>query len=282
MLSLDLGPLALGVPQAILLGSLLLAVAVGWWLGRAQGVNPEGRLFALLVVAVVIARLVFILAYAEEYESAPWQVLDIRDGGFVPWPGILAALVLAGWWLWRRPRLRRPLGAGLTIGLAAWVGASYLWHMSESDSRLPALVLHDAQGAPVELEDHLGKPLVINLWATWCPPCRREMPVLAEFQRRAPEVTFLFVNEGERPQTVRAYLAKEDLALDNLLLDADSQLGQAVGSHALPTTLFYDADGRRLGVHLGEFSRASLAATLLSLDMLERLPTGDAAFVDRP
>ncbi len=114
----------------------------------------------------------------------------------------------------------------------------------------------------MELEDYVGKPLVVNLWATWCPPCRREMPVLAEAQRDNPELTILFVNQGEGQGVVNQYLEAEALGLDNVLLDSSGRLGQHVGSMALPSTLFYDAEGRQVGSHLGELSRASLARAL--------------------
>jgi thiol-disulfide isomerase/thioredoxin len=61
-----------------------------------------------------------------------------------------------------------------------------------------------------------GRPAVLNLWATWCGPCRVEMPVLATAQRDSRDVAFIFVNQGEAPETVRAWLAREGLALENV------------------------------------------------------------------
>jgi hypothetical protein len=88
------------------------------------------------------------------------------------------------------------------------------------------------------------------------------MPVLADAQRNNPELTILFVNQGEGQGEVSRYLEAEALGLDNVLLDTGGRLGQRVGSMALPTTLFYDAEGRQVGSHLGELSRASLARAL--------------------
>lgn len=101
--------------------------------------------------------------------------------------------------------------------------------------------------------------MVVNLWATWCPPCRREMPMLAAAQQEYDEVTFVFVNQGEGRGEIKGYLDQNGLALDNVLLDTRGALGQTVGSMALPTTLFYDANGRLADTHLGELSRATLA-----------------------
>ena len=262
MLTLDIGPLALGVSHVLLFGSLLLATLVGWLIGRRHGCNPERQLFRMLLLALVVARLAFVLVYAEFYREAPWRVVDIRDGGFIAWPGLLAGLALGAWYLWREARLRRPLGVALSVGLALWLGGSYMMHALEQGTHLPDLQLQDEQGMAVNLRDYAGKPLVVNLWATWCPPCRREMPVLKQAQEREAGITILFVNQGESMQVVAEFLASQDLVLDNMLFDSAVQLGQMVGSRALPTTLFYDAEGRQVGSHLGELSHASLERAL--------------------
>ncbi|WP_079201819.1 TlpA disulfide reductase family protein [Pseudomonas sp. CC6-YY-74] len=266
MLTVNLGPLTLGVPHLLLIGSLLLATLSGWWVGRASARNPEQQVFRLLLVALLVARLAFVVGYFEHYQGELWRVLDIRDGGFIAWPGLIAALLLGSWQAWRDRGLRKPLGVALAVGMLSWGLGNLAWHALEQGTRLPELALRDSRGAPVALQDYLGKPLVINLWATWCPPCRREMPVLAEAQAREQALTFLFVNQGEGEGEIRRFLDAGRLDLQNVLLDSDGRLGQHVGSMALPTTLFYDADGRQVGSHLGELSRASLARALEQLE----------------
>jgi len=262
MLTLNVGPLALAMPHVLLLGSLLLATVVGWWVGRRHGCNPERQLFHLLLVGLLVARLAFVVRYFEHFQGEPWRVIDIRDGGFIAWPGLLAVLALGAWQGWRDRGLRKPLGIALATGVLAWGSGSYVLHSLEQGTRLPGLALRDAEGRPVALEDYAGQPLVVNLWATWCPPCRREMPVLAEAQAREQDTLFLFVNQGEGSGEIERFFAAQGLALDNVLLDSGGRLGQHVGSTALPTTLFYDAEGRQVGSHLGELSRASLARAL--------------------
>ena len=132
--------------------------------------------------------------------------------------------------------------------------------------------LRNAAGESVQLADFRGRPLVINLWASWCPPCRREMPVLQQAQAENPDVVFLFANQGESAETVRHFLQGENLRLDNLLFDNGGQLGQQVGSVALPTTVFYTAEGRLLGSHLGELSRGSLARYLEAFEPAAAAP----------
>ncbi|MBF0677109.1 TlpA disulfide reductase family protein [Pseudomonas sp.] len=265
MLTLDVGPLALAVPHVLLFGSLLLSILIGWWVGRRAGCNPEPYLFRLLLVAVLVARLAFVARYFEYYQDELWRVLDIRDGGFMAWPGVLAGLALGTWQVSRDRQLRKPLGVALLVGVLSWGGSQFVWHALEHGTRLPEVALYDSQGAPVSLSDYQGKPLVINLWATWCPPCRREMPVLADAQALHTDMTFLFVNQGEGQGEVNRFTESTDLDLRNVLLDPGGRLGQHVGSRALPTTLFYDAEGRQVSSHLGELSQASLAHALESL-----------------
>lgn len=265
MLSVSAGPLALGMSHLLLIVSFVLALLVGWWSGRRSACNPEPQLFRLLLASLLVARLSFVILYFDQYRDAPWGVLDIRDGGFLPIPGLLAGLALGVWQAWRDTRLRRPLWLGLLVGVLCWSGGHLLMQALERSGRLPEQALMDLEGQPVQLGDFLGQPLVINLWATWCPPCRREMPVLAEAQQRGSGVTFLFVNQGEGARTVRDYLTSQGLWLDNVLLDGGSRLGAQVGSGLLPTTLFYDAQGQQRGSHLGELSRASLAHGLESI-----------------
>jgi hypothetical protein len=74
------------------------------------------------------------------------------------------------------------------------------------------------------------------------------------------------VNQAESMQSVSTYLETQGLSLSNVLFDGGGRLGQAVGSMALPTTLFYSPEGRLLGSHLGELSEASLARALESFD----------------
>ncbi len=266
MLTINLGPLALAVPHVLMLASLFLALLTGWWAGRRHARNPEQQLFRLMLVGLVAARLAFVLVYAQHFQAEPWRVLDIRDGGFIAWPGVLASAVLGGWMAWRDSGLRKPLGAAVVVGLVSWGFGSFVLHAVEQGTRLPELGFRDVRGKPVALHDYLGKPLVVNLWATWCPPCRREMPVLAQAQQDRTDVTFLFVNQGEGERLITHFLSAGGLGLDNVLLDTGGRLGQHLGSSALPTTLFYDAEGRQVGHHLGELSRASLARALERLE----------------
>ena len=265
MLSVNIGLLALPVNALLLLAAGLVAAGVGHLAGRRHQTGIVNSLGDMLLAGVLVARLGFVAFWFDTYRSAPWSMLDIRDGGFMVWPGVAAALLVALWRGWRHPALRKPLLLGLTAGALVW-GALFGAQRMREQSALPTLSLTTLAGDPVKLAALAdGKPVVVNLWASWCPPCRREMPVLAAAQQRETGVNFVFVNQGEDGATAQDFLAEGQLGLANVLLDPAAALGREVGSGALPTTLFYDARGRLVATHLGELSAASLASKLSPL-----------------
>ncbi|VVE90139.1 TlpA disulfide reductase family protein [Pandoraea bronchicola] len=216
-----------------------------------------------LFVGLLVARFVYVLRWWPEYVAAPLSVVAIGDGGFDSWAGLPVAL---GWALWRVRRhssQRRPMLCGFLAGVAIWaVAQAGLNVMQRTAPPLPSLVLSRADGQPVSLDAYRGRPVVMNLWASWCPPCRREMPVLAKAQADYPDVRFLMINQGESAHTVEAFVQSQGLRFDDLLLDPASLAMQAAGARGLPTTLFFDTNGRLVDTHLGELTAARLRDTL--------------------
>lgn len=267
MLSVNLGPLAVQVSHLLLLVSMLVAAGVGHLVGRPQRIGIGNVLLDMVLIALLVGRVFFVAIWFDQYLATPWSILDIRDGGFMPWPGVGAALLMAIWCASKRPALRRPLSLGLIAGALTWTmsGGPGLWSIS-GQMALPTIELKTLTGQSLKLADVAqGKPMVVNLWATWCPPCRREMPVLSQAQKSQSEVKIIFANQGEGAAKVAHYLDSSQLKLEHVLLDGNSQLGQAIGSSALPTTLFYDASGRLVDSHVGALSAATLAAKLVKI-----------------
>lgn len=265
--SLALGPLALSLGQLLLVFALAVAIVTGALVGRRRRIGVSDTLFTLVFVALAGARLIFIVRYWDAYDSV-WSMLDIRDRGFDPLGAGAAALAYIGWRLWRTPRQRQALCAALLAGTLAWGVAAYALVQSDDGNRaaLPEMPLATLDGATTSLPAlHDDQPMIVNLWASWCPPCRREMPLLADTQQRRDDVTFMFVNQGESRQAIRHYLDNESLALDNVLRDETLALGEHVGAKAMPTTLFYDADGHLIDTHFGELSKATLTHALSRL-----------------
>ena len=278
MMALQLGPVAL--PTAPLLLGLGLW-ASSWLAGRLASVGApdadSGRarrgaasqtLLNAGFIGLLVARLVHLALHAGPYLDAPLAMLDLRDGGWHPGAGLAAGLA---WLVWRAraadlPALRKAIAAAAAAGLLATAAAAAALGLFARPA-LPELQLLDlASGQPLSLRQAArSRPLVLSLWASWCGPCRAELPLLAEAARQHPEIGFLFVNQGESAATVLDFLVRQDLRLAEVLLDAGSRLGPAVGSGGLPTTLFYDAQGRLLDAHLGVLNAAALQSRLAQL-----------------
>lgn len=284
MLSLTIGPLALPLQPLLLAAGLAVALLLLRRLApREARERLANQLWWALAIGLLAARLVYLLRHGDAYAASPWAMLDVRDGGWLPVAGIVAGLALLLLRAPRQPALRRPLLLAAGAGLLGWLLADALALDRRTEAQaLPALALVALQQAPggaaaapavaagsaatqtlPALLD--GRPQVINLWASWCGPCRAEMPMLAAAQQRERRVRFLFVNQGETAATVQAWLARERLPLQDVWLDPTSALGPALGSRALPTTIFVDAQGRRVAAHVGALNEAALRVRLQEL-----------------
>jgi thiol-disulfide isomerase/thioredoxin len=267
MLSIPLGPLALPVAPVLLLLCAWLAAWTAARLARrsaADAAEAARRVVTRAVVAgLIAARLAHLALNADAYAAEPLAMLDLRDGGWQAVAGWIAGLAALAWQALRVPGLRRALAGGAAVGAAAWWTASAVLG-APSGRPLPALAFTRLDdGATTDLRRVAqGRPLVVNLWASWCGPCRQEMPVLAAAQQRERGIGFIFVNQGESPATVHAYLARLEVPLREVLLDPASALGPAVGSRGLPTTLFVDARGRLVDAHFGVLNAPALQSRL--------------------
>ncbi|MFZ6646118.1 prolipoprotein diacylglyceryl transferase family protein [Undibacterium sp. TJN25] len=264
MHSISLGFFSISATQLLMLGSLLLAAGVGHIVGKPKKVGVLDLLLGMTLAGLVVARIVFVAIWFPLYLASPLSMLDIRDGGFHMWAGVVTGLAFGAWRCWKRQELVAPLTAGL---LAAFVvgdmaGASHISAMSK-EADLPAYNLNTLDGKPTTLAKLAhGKPVIVNLWASWCPPCRREMPALAEAQRRHKDMVFIFVNQDTDVAAAKQFISDTHLVIDNVVLDPAGQIPQAVGSSALPTTLFYDGGKHMVDLHIGGFSIASFSDAL--------------------
>jgi len=248
----------------LLLFAFVVALIAGAMAGRREGVPIAGTLADVFLVALLTARIGFVALYFEHYRDDLLGIIDIRDGGFSVLAGVAGALALTAWRMRRHPRIRRPLAIAMTAGLISWGAiAGLIALMEQQTASLPQASLATLDGNSVQLSELApGTPMVVNLWATWCPPCIREMPVLEQAQKDNPGVAFVFVNQGEQPETIRRFIQEQELSLTNLMTDFGGSLGRTTGSHGLPTTLFYNAEGRQVNAHMGELSNATLAHRL--------------------
>lgn len=106
----------------------------------------------------------------------------------------------------------------------------------------PFLLPSLSDGEMVDLLSLRGAPVVINFWATWCPPCEAEMPALAQFSREHSSVRLLSINVGESPTQVNEWLNDRNLELE-VLMDLHSDVSAAYRLRGQPTSFVLNSDG---------------------------------------
>ncbi|TMJ66781.1 MAG: TlpA family protein disulfide reductase [Alphaproteobacteria bacterium] len=113
----------------------------------------------------------------------------------------------------------------------------------------PTISLTDSDGHTLELSALRGKLVLVNLWATWCEPCLREMPSLERLQSRLGErIAVLAVSEDRGGnKAVEPFIAKLGLKSVKIYIDPKSEVGHAFGARGLPTSFLIDREGKVLG-----------------------------------
>jgi len=160
---------------------------------------------------------------------------------------ILAVLVLGAGWIWWS---RVPTGAAAVRPES----------IPLKGHPAPDFTLQTMTGEPLALSDLRGKAVVLNFWATWCPPCRAEMPELqAAYTAYAPGgLVVLGVNQAEDRATVRAFLNELGLTFP-VVLDTQYEVADRYSVNSLPTTFFIDRDGVIRDIVVGQMNAAVLS-----------------------
>jgi thiol-disulfide isomerase/thioredoxin len=150
------------------------------------------------------------------------------------------------------------------FGLGGFLLSSALFSDSAKlvGSTAPAMSMRDLAGKKVQLQDFRGKPLVVNFWATWCPPCIEEMPMLERAHSRG-DIQVIAIASDEAAD-VRDF--QKNLALTmTMVLEADaSGINRALRvPNTIPYSVFFDSDGIVVAVHHGGMSQADFDAKVL-------------------
>jgi len=182
----------------------------------------------------------------------------------------LAVVLAAGaaWWTLRAPKDRPPLGGAV---------ASFV--LADRPEPAPEITFSDAAGNTLRLADFRGKVVLLNLWATWCAPCVKEMPALDRLQAKlgGPDFAVLALSiDREGLAKVQPFFAQNRIASLPPYLDQGGRAPAAFGARGLPTTLLIDRDGRVIGRQEGAAAWDDDSAVALLRFYLDRGKAGAA------
>jgi peroxiredoxin len=135
--------------------------------------------------------------------------------------------------------------------------------LAQVDTPAPDFFWQQADGSTARLSDFRGQRVVVNFWATWCEPCRSEMPDLNAVDGH--DVRVVGINKGQQVEVIPAFA--QELGVDfQLVSDPDGDVSLAYGARNLPTTIFVGRDGTIAAIHYGILTREALDV------QLERIP----------
>ncbi len=169
---------------------------------------------------------------------------------------------------------RRPPALSARDESGSHAGPSAALRPYTGDPSPPPLALPGLQGEPFELASYRGKVVLVNFWATWCPPCVHEIPSLGRLQGRLEKrgFTVLAVNVGEASATVRRFLEKRPAAFP-VLLDREGEAFSAWNVSAFPTNFLIDARGRIRYSYYGALEWDAPDVVAIVEQLLEEMPS---------
>jgi thiol-disulfide isomerase/thioredoxin len=125
------------------------------------------------------------------------------------------------------------------------------------------------EGETLSLSDFEGMPLLVNFWATWCPPCLAEMPLIQDYaDQYQDQLVVLAINAGEDEAVVRNFVKQQNLEL-TFLLDPTNSAARHYRVYGFPTTFFFDEDGVLQSTHIGELNDVLIQKYLIKIGIGE-------------
>jgi cytochrome c biogenesis protein CcmG/thiol:disulfide interchange protein DsbE len=267
-------------------GFLLMALLALWIVHRvANYLKTDFNLCVRigeqgLWVGIVASRLSFALLNWSSFSAKPWSVLYLWQPGYSFSAGIITALAHILYRIYRQEAKQRraiisSLSAGFTLPVLLFIGMLLtINQFVDTEIFIPGdtvpgdRVTADLYGKPVSFADFSGKGLVINFWATWCPPCRREMPLLEEVydKYKSKGIVVIGVAMDGSPEAIRNYIESVgvtypiwgNIMANNSGVSSGASLSNMFGVVGFPTTFFVDADGVIQSSYVGELNLAIL------------------------
>lgn len=131
----------------------------------------------------------------------------------------------------------------------------------EIGKKFPDFTLEKLSGEKLAFADLQGKPVVVNFWATWCEPCREEMPLLQSLAEENQDLIVLGVNNNETAAVIERFVKTFQISFD-ILLDVDGRIAGKFQVFGFPTTYFIDREGILRATHIGQLDEGLLTIYL--------------------
>ncbi len=133
---------------------------------------------------------------------------------------------------------------------------------------LPDFTIYNSKGKEVQLSDFGGKPMIVNFWASWCPPCKAEMPDFQKaYEEYGDQIQFIMINMTtweELPEDADAFLKSTGYTFP-VYYDRAGEAAEAYDIESIPQTLFISAEGKMLGWEEGMISESKLQSYIQKL-----------------
>lgn len=280
--ALSIGPLLLSTRVFGFLMAAVMAVWLVHWAALFLKVDAvAARKIAEhgIWIGIITSRAVYVAGNWTAYAEQPWTAFYLWQPGYSPVAGTAAALMYILYRIYVHNSSLRPslaaalcagftlpalLYAGLLITMNRFVGAAFL----VPGDTVPNYELIDLDGRSVGFEDLRGQGIVMNFWATWCAPCRREMPLLESVYQeyRDQGVVIVGISVGESRETAQRYIDTIGVTYpiwgDRIRPDDNTDeiivLSERFKVIGLPTTFFIDRNGTIRSGYVGELNQAIL------------------------
>lgn len=253
--------------------------AVTRWLTRGE---PEARTHLerlgelLLLVMLVTARIGFVTLNWAAYRDAPWSTLFVWQSGYDVRFGVVGALVFFAVYFFVSNHRGQVLRfAGAVLGpMTAYLAFAIVFPFVEQNGelgygdRMPPLSMRSLNNLAVSLKPYAGRPLIVNIWATWCVPCREEIPLLnhAANHYAQDHLNIIGVNLAQSAASVQRFKKRVTIHYP-VWVDPDTGrndkspsalLFKQVGQVGIPTTLFVGCKGIIRHITVGKLSPGTL------------------------
>ncbi|GAB4575010.1 MAG: hypothetical protein Kow0077_24410 [Anaerolineae bacterium] len=155
---------------------------------------------------------------------------------------------------------------GVLLVLNQSSGGQALASSETRDDAAPLFTLPGLDGEQLSLGDYRGQYVLVNFWATWCPPCRAELPDLVSYYKQHADSGFMLigVNEQEPPAVVNAFLRQNNLDFP-VVLDGNGSVMQAYGVTGMPSSFLVNPEGQIVRMWTGMINRITLESAITPL-----------------